>query len=37
MRQVVVLEPGRPEVMTLQEAEQPKPGNGQVRIKVAYD
>lgn len=36
MRQVVVVEPGGPEVLTLQEAEQPDPGAGQVRVKVAY-
>jgi NADPH:quinone reductase-like Zn-dependent oxidoreductase len=36
MRQVVVVEPGGPEALTLQEAEEPDPGAGQVRVKVAY-
>src|SRR6056300_1660271 len=36
MRQVVVVEPGGPEVLTLKEVEQPDPGAGQVRVKVAY-
>ena len=36
MIQVVVGEPCGPEVLSLQEAEQPDPGSGQVRIKVAY-
>ena len=36
MRQIVVPQPGGPEVLTLQETSKPVPSAGQIQVRVAY-